>query len=184
MTTAKFTHTNLTARLTAKKMDVALNLSEETTAFTADIYMDGKRIGSAQNDGHGGNTFLYINTPHNFTDIQMEQIEIWIDEQAANAENAKREKQDEAKIARWIKKQLAADFVVWLSNGNWVANRVARKSRDAAKAMAVVLIDQPTATNFKFPTDYTNTNPTREELETWKVKIVEARKVQSKTHSI
>lgn len=31
-------------------------MSEETLAFIANLYIDGKRAGTAKNDGHGGNT--------------------------------------------------------------------------------------------------------------------------------
>ena len=34
-------------------------MSEETTAFTADIFVDGKEAGYAKNDGHGGSTFYH-----------------------------------------------------------------------------------------------------------------------------
>ena len=33
-----------------------VRLSQETTAFAADIWVDGKKAGSADNDGHGGAT--------------------------------------------------------------------------------------------------------------------------------
>lgn len=33
-------------------------MSEETNAFTADIYVDGKKCGFAKNDGRGGCTFV------------------------------------------------------------------------------------------------------------------------------
>jgi len=41
-----------------KKIKVSLSQSEETTAFTADIYIDGKNAGYAKNDGHGGCTLI------------------------------------------------------------------------------------------------------------------------------
>jgi len=33
-------------------------LSQETTAFAADIYLDGVKSGTAENDGHGGATMI------------------------------------------------------------------------------------------------------------------------------
>lgn len=39
-----------------KKVYFSEQLSEETNAFTADVYFKGKRIGYAKNDGHGGCT--------------------------------------------------------------------------------------------------------------------------------
>ena len=36
--------------------------SQETNCFTANLYLDGKKIGSAENDGHGGCTFIHGDT--------------------------------------------------------------------------------------------------------------------------
>ena len=43
-------------RVTLKKVSYSASLSEETSAFTADVYFDGKRIAYASNRGHGGPT--------------------------------------------------------------------------------------------------------------------------------
>lgn len=43
-------------RLTLKKVQYSASLSEETSAFTADVYFDGKRLASASNRGCGGPT--------------------------------------------------------------------------------------------------------------------------------
>lgn len=43
-------------KIELRKIQIALAMSEETTAFTADIYVDGKLAGYAKNHGHGGNT--------------------------------------------------------------------------------------------------------------------------------
>ena len=39
-----------------KNLKVAENLSEETLAFTASIWINGKKVGDAKNAGHGGMT--------------------------------------------------------------------------------------------------------------------------------
>ena len=39
-----------------KNIKIAEHLSEETTAFTADIFVNGKKVGYARNDGRGGCT--------------------------------------------------------------------------------------------------------------------------------
>lgn len=44
-------------RITIANLKVASSLSEETTAYSADIYFDGKKVGYARNDGRGGMTF-------------------------------------------------------------------------------------------------------------------------------
>ena len=42
-----------------KNVKIAEFLSEETTAFTATLYIDGKKVGFAKNDGRGGNNSIY-----------------------------------------------------------------------------------------------------------------------------
>lgn len=41
-----------------KNVKIAEFLSEETTAFTATLYIDGKRTGMVRNDGRGGNNHV------------------------------------------------------------------------------------------------------------------------------
>lgn len=48
-------------KIELKKLKIAENMSEETTAFTADIYVNGKSAGYAKNDGQGGCTFYHSN---------------------------------------------------------------------------------------------------------------------------
>jgi len=42
--------------ITLKNVKFSEHLSEETNAFTADVYFNGKKIGYAKNSGHGGET--------------------------------------------------------------------------------------------------------------------------------
>jgi len=50
------------SRLTLKSFKTVKFMSEETTCFTAVVCIDGKVIGEAANEGHGGCTFVhYIN---------------------------------------------------------------------------------------------------------------------------
>lgn len=44
--------------LTLRNVKIAAHLSEETTAFTATVFIDGKKAGLARNDGHGGANFV------------------------------------------------------------------------------------------------------------------------------
>lgn len=48
-------------KLTLKRFQHYPRMSEETTAFNADLYYEGVNIGTAKNDGHGGCTFIYLN---------------------------------------------------------------------------------------------------------------------------
>ena len=44
-------------------------LSEETAAFAADVWIDGKKVGDVRNDGHGGCNFYSPHTLRN--DLQL-----------------------------------------------------------------------------------------------------------------
>lgn len=43
-----------------KRLQIYERMSEETTAFNADVWIDGKKAGIAKNAGHGGNTDVRI----------------------------------------------------------------------------------------------------------------------------
>jgi hypothetical protein len=47
--------------ITLKRFQHYPRMSEETNAFNADIVHDGVVVGSAENDGHGGCTFVHLN---------------------------------------------------------------------------------------------------------------------------
>ena len=47
-------------RVSLKSLKIAKHLSQETLAFTATVYVDGKKIGHAENHGHGGPDELYF----------------------------------------------------------------------------------------------------------------------------
>lgn len=114
------TTVNFTDRLSVKKMNVAINLSRETTAFTADIYLDGHRIGSASNDGNGGATNCWIENDlivANYGHI----IETWIDARAADAENAKRGLLASRKNEKWIQSRLEKGMFVFTTGDQLVA---------------------------------------------------------------
>jgi len=49
-----------TARVTLKSFKTIKSMSEETVCFTANVYLDGKLIGEAANEGHGGCTFVHF----------------------------------------------------------------------------------------------------------------------------
>jgi hypothetical protein len=58
--------------LTLKNVKVHADMSEETTCFSASVYIDGKRAGTAKNRGHGGPTTV------NWTDRGLgEEYEKW-----------------------------------------------------------------------------------------------------------
>ena len=45
-----------------KRFTSNARLSQETTAFAADVWVDGRKVGSAENDGHGGATMVHLDT--------------------------------------------------------------------------------------------------------------------------
>lgn len=46
-----------------KKLEIYQRLSDETTAFAADVWIDGQKVGHAKNDGQGGATLVYLTVP-------------------------------------------------------------------------------------------------------------------------
>jgi hypothetical protein len=46
--------------ITLKNVKFSEHMSEETNAFTCDVYFNGKKTGYAKNDGHGGCTFTHF----------------------------------------------------------------------------------------------------------------------------
>lgn len=47
--------------ITLKRFQHYPRMSEETNAFNADILYEGVTVGTAENDGHGGCTFVHLN---------------------------------------------------------------------------------------------------------------------------
>lgn len=47
--------------ITLKRFQHYPRMSEETTAFNSDIAYEGVVVGTAENDGHGGCTFVHLN---------------------------------------------------------------------------------------------------------------------------
>jgi hypothetical protein len=54
--------------VTLKNVKFSEHMSEETNAFTADVYVDGVRCGYAKNDGCGGNTNVH---PYSFQQSEL-----------------------------------------------------------------------------------------------------------------
>jgi hypothetical protein len=47
-------------KIELKRFTTNARLSEETTAFAADVWVDGKNVGYAKNAGRGGNTMVHL----------------------------------------------------------------------------------------------------------------------------
>lgn len=62
-------------KIEIKSLKVYEGLSEETTAYTAVVYVDGKKAFHARNDGHGGPDFFYrVGTDG----PSLEAVDAWI----------------------------------------------------------------------------------------------------------
>ena len=62
MNTTTNTAATLT-RLSLKSFKTVRWMSEETICFTSSVLLDGKVIGTASNEGHGGCTFVHFTSP-------------------------------------------------------------------------------------------------------------------------
>jgi hypothetical protein len=47
-------------KIELRRFTTNARLSQETTAFAADVWVDGKKVGHAENDGHGGATIVHL----------------------------------------------------------------------------------------------------------------------------
>lgn len=47
-------------KIELKRFTTNARLSQETTAFAADVWVDDKKVGHAENDGHGGATNVHL----------------------------------------------------------------------------------------------------------------------------
>lgn len=47
-------------KIELKRFTTNTRLSQETTAFAADVWVNGKKAGHAKNDGHGGATMVHL----------------------------------------------------------------------------------------------------------------------------
>lgn len=60
--------------LAVKNVKHAKFMSEETLCFTASVYFNGKKVGTAENRGQGGNTMIF---PDSGKSDQLTQAEEW-----------------------------------------------------------------------------------------------------------
>ena len=124
-------------KLDLKNIKVNLTFSEETTMFQADIFANGKKIGYASNDGHGGCTWYnrypnqeeamksaeaYAQTlPSDFYEFGGEKREIkmnlehWIDKQIDAYVTAK----ETAKFEKKMEKKMETHIIIKRTNGNY-----------------------------------------------------------------
>lgn len=56
--------------LTLKNLKIAKNLSQETLAYTADVYWEGRLIGHIRNDGGGGMSIMWPGNGRRVEDLK------------------------------------------------------------------------------------------------------------------
>lgn len=61
LTDSNSSMTNSTLVVELRKFKSSQLASEETLFFRADVYFDGKKVGTAENDGRGGSTNVHFN---------------------------------------------------------------------------------------------------------------------------
>jgi hypothetical protein len=117
-------------KIELKNIKVNLTFSQETTMFNADIFVEGKKVGYAKNDGHGSSTDYrsYDNnntalakadkylrtlpsTPFRFGD-KIYEIDSNLENFIDNAIDAYVKKKEEAKINKKIEKE-CLNYVVF-----------------------------------------------------------------------
>lgn len=105
-------------KIELRRFTTNARLSRETTAFAADVWVDGKKAGCAENDGHGGCTMVHLDPSvrgkveaHGKTLVPAEYRSFtggaeWIVDQLVEAELQKRsDKAFAKKIANADKKE-------------------------------------------------------------------------------
>lgn len=99
--------TNKTMNITLKNFKHLNSLSEETLCFTAKVCLDGKVVGDARNQGHGGCTIVHINDNDVARMKSMTEWETIVDELSFK----ELEKKETAKLSKAVKKQLERDIL-------------------------------------------------------------------------
>ncbi|HSX21535.1 MAG TPA: hypothetical protein VLE97_02020 [Gaiellaceae bacterium] len=107
-------------KIELKRFTTNARLSQETTAFAADVWVDGKKVGYAENDGHGGNTMVHLDPSvraaveaHGKTLVPTEYKFVsgteWVVDQLVEAELQKRADKSLAKrLAKYDAQEKAA----------------------------------------------------------------------------
>jgi hypothetical protein len=93
--------------ITIKNFKHLASLSEETLCFTATVCFNGKAVGSAENHGHGGSTFVHIKDDKVRDLLPISEWERTVDELTF----AELRKKEDAKLSKSVKKQLERDII-------------------------------------------------------------------------
>ena len=108
--------TNDLNNITLKALKLNLTFSRETYCFTTKIHADGKDVGYAENDGHGGCTFVTLNATGIALNLDRKAIEDKVDDLVHEAAKAK----DIARMVRKVRKDMN-DKVLFIKAGQFDA---------------------------------------------------------------
>lgn len=113
-----------TAQITIKSFKTVKWMSEETICFTASVLIDGKVIGEASNEGHGGCTFVRFigdarQTWGNHSSIIADYVDTLADSEVNKKEVARivaKIRRDAIKKVQYIKTTTQKGFVAGFKN--------------------------------------------------------------------
>jgi len=103
-------------KIELKNVQIAENLSEETTAFTASIYINGKRVGRAENRGHGDPINFFIQPRELYLEFveyckSLPPVEESWGTVDSNAEIVLGDLVEEHREQQWIKRQTRRNVI-------------------------------------------------------------------------
>jgi hypothetical protein len=93
-------------KITLKNFKHAAFASQETYCFEATVYIDGKKAGTASNEGHGGCTFVRLDEAFRHLDTPENDLEGKVDTECHKLVCAKQDKAILASTKRDLSKNL------------------------------------------------------------------------------
>lgn len=142
-------------KIEVKNIKIAQHMSEETTAFTADVFVNGVKTAYAKNDGQGGSTFYHAyegkrellekaeahaktlpSTTHTFAGSTI-TIDSDLEGMIDDAVDKKQREADTAKFNKKLEKEMLTGFVIGVPNSG---NAYTRSFKGKPKLADLILI--------------------------------------------
>lgn len=147
--------------ITLKKLKIATSLTQETLAYTADVYWDGRFLGHIRNDGGGGFSIFHFDQKSTKQDreasvafakaqkqdlgegygiVPFDHIEDYVDHLAC-------EEGDRQAARRWLSRTLKikiaffADGKIYTCNGKWAGNEAAIEQQIKARHPGAIVLN-------------------------------------------
>jgi hypothetical protein len=95
-------NTDTISQITLKSLKLNLTFSRETYCFTTKAYVNGKDVAYAENDGHGGCTFVTLSPEGVALGLDRKALEERIDDLVDEAAKAK----DTARLVKKVRKDM------------------------------------------------------------------------------